>query len=466
MKTITSFDDLLSEKIKFGKYQYITTLFCGCLYACEACELTSISLTLPILKNDLKVSTTYMTSLASLLFFGIFLGSTFSGFILDNFGRLRLLNLTSLFLLIVGVTSAFVHDRMIFLLLRFIIGLLIGLQMLVGYVIMTEISTKEIRGKANVRMVGFWTIGGLISVLIATFTITDLSTGNWRVLLGISAVPNLPLFLGSYLYMYESPRFLIIVGKIDEAINSLNKIGQLNNGNNYKDINDFEKEKLVKWGESQKQVKRASIMELFAPEVRKETILIWTISLSANFIYYGIIFISPMLLNLVPSNSSPISSGLLGFTIIVFGELPGIIFVYYIIDNPNFGRKKSLMYSSIGNVIVFSFACYLTIDWITLLFFFAKSFVLMTCLLVQQYTADLYSTSIRGLGLGWYNAIGKIASMLMPMIITPSFAISPLLSLTIFAGFALLGALFSYFLKDDLTGKAIDQISVELLDYY
>jgi len=460
------FDNLLTDKIKFGKYQYITTFFCGCLYLCEACELTAISLTLPIIKNDLKVSTSYITTLASFLFLGIFIGSTFSGFILDNFGRVKLLNISSLLLFIVGIISAFIQNQTIFLLLRFLIGLLIGLQMLVGYVLMTEISTKDIRGKANVRMVGFWSLGGLLCVLIAYFTLDDLSTGNWRVLIGLSAVPNLPLFLGSLLYMFESPRFLIIVDKIDEAVHNLNKIGEVNNGVEFKPIEEIEKEKLILWGETQKQVKRANIAELFRPGIKNATIMVWMISLSANFIYYGVTYVSPLFLNLVESSSnSNNSSGLLQFTIIILGEVPGIIFVYFVIDNQYFGRKKSIMYSSIANILVFILCCKYYLNWIVFLFFFSKTFVAMTFLFMNQYTADLYTTSNRGLGMGWYNAIGKIASFLMPMIVTPTFVISPVLTLILFVGFALIGAIFSYFLNEDFTGKEIDQNIIKLLNF-
>jgi len=460
------FDNLLTEKIKFGKYQYITTLFCGCLYFCEACELTAISLTITIIQNDLKVSTSYITTLATLLFLGILIGSTLSGLILDNFGRLKLLNFSSLLLFIVGILSTLIHNKTIFIIIRFIIGFLIGIQMMVGYVLMTEISTKDIRGKANVRMIGFWTLGGLLCVLMAHFTLDDLSSGNWRFLIGLSAVPNLPLFLGSYLYMFESPRFLIIINKIDEAIHTLNKIGELNNGSSFKPLNDNEKEKLKIWGETQKNVQRASIKELFRPGIKKATIMIWMISLSANFIYYGVTYISPMFLNLVENNTASYSSsGLLQFTIIIIGEAPGIIFVYFTIDNPYFGRKKSIMYSSIANMVVFFLCIYNYINWITFLFFFSKSFVAMTFLFMNQYTADLYSTSNRGMGMGWYNAIGKISSFLMPMIVTPTFEISPILTLVIFFGFASIGGIFSYFLNDDLTGKEIDQNSIKLLNF-
>jgi hypothetical protein len=41
--------------------------------------------------------------------------------------------------------------------------------------------------------------------------------GNWRLLISLSSIPAFVLFYGVHKYVLESPRYLIVENRIDEA---------------------------------------------------------------------------------------------------------------------------------------------------------------------------------------------------------------------------------------------------------
>ena len=52
--------------------------------------------------------------------------------------------------------------------------------------------------------------------------------------------------LGCFFYLDESPRFLLSIGKIQEGIKIIDKIGEINN-KEYEKINEDEKNRIELW---------------------------------------------------------------------------------------------------------------------------------------------------------------------------------------------------------------------------
>ena len=88
----------------------------------------------------------------------------------------------------------------------------------------------------------FTTVGKLVALILAYHCFESLSVGDWRKLMlynGLIAMLG-PIFIS--LFLIESPRFLLAMGKFDKAFTNLNKMGRINNGKNYKEITWEEKE--------------------------------------------------------------------------------------------------------------------------------------------------------------------------------------------------------------------------------
>jgi MFS family permease len=90
---------------------------------------------------------------------------------------------------------------------RVFVGLGVGVAAQIVPLYLSEIAPTEIRGKLIAMNTAMITVGQLISVILVLFLIPD-----WRMMLGIAAVPSVLQFLG-VLFLPESPRWLIKEGR-------------------------------------------------------------------------------------------------------------------------------------------------------------------------------------------------------------------------------------------------------------
>ena len=80
-----------------------------------------------------------------------------------------------------------------------------------------EISTVQSRGKGIVVLNSFVGIGKMYGVLLAYIILDNIKTGDWRSLMMISSLSCFLVFIGSLLFILESPRFLIASSRFEEA---------------------------------------------------------------------------------------------------------------------------------------------------------------------------------------------------------------------------------------------------------
>jgi len=111
---------------------------------------------------------------------------------------------------------------------RFVAGLAIGGSSVLGPLYIAEIAPAKWRG----RLVGFFQFSivfGILAAYFSNFVIGTMSFGasEWRWKLGISAVPAAVFFVLLF-YIPRSPRWLAKKGRIEEARNVLDLIGEEN----------------------------------------------------------------------------------------------------------------------------------------------------------------------------------------------------------------------------------------------
>ena len=105
---------------------------------------------------------------------------------------------------------------------RFVIGLAVGSAALVVPLYLSEIAPTEIRGRIaslNQMMI----VVGILAAFIVNAILA--SSGDWRLMLGLAAVPSLILLLGM-IGMPETPRFLVRHGEEEEAHDVLERVTQ------------------------------------------------------------------------------------------------------------------------------------------------------------------------------------------------------------------------------------------------
>jgi putative MFS transporter len=149
----------------------------------------------------------------SLTFLGTMVGSIVTGFLGDKYGRRFTYQANLLIFGLAALAAAFAPNMAWLIAMRFIMGIGLGAENVVGYSTMTEFAPARVRGKW-LAMVAVFVVSGLpAAALLASWVIPHI---GWRAMFVIGGIGALIVW---YLrkQLPESPRWLETVGRTAEA---------------------------------------------------------------------------------------------------------------------------------------------------------------------------------------------------------------------------------------------------------
>jgi sugar porter (SP) family MFS transporter len=171
----------------------------------------------------------YGFSVASALL-GTFIGALFAGAPGDRYGSRDTLKAVGYLYVASALGCAFCWNLESFYVFRFIGGLAIGASSVLAPVYISEIAPADRRG----ALTGLFQFNIVLGILIAFISNAVVQTFEsdadlWRVKLGIAAVPAI-LFAVLMYTIPQSPRWLALRGRTDEARRSLERVGVTDTG--------------------------------------------------------------------------------------------------------------------------------------------------------------------------------------------------------------------------------------------
>jgi sugar porter (SP) family MFS transporter len=172
-----------------------------------------ISGALLFIPNDFKLSPFLQGAIVSGLLLGAMIGAAGAGRLSDRLGRRRLIIVAAVVFTIGSLLAALAPSVGILVAARVIIGVAVGSAALVVPLYLSEIAPTEIRG-AIASLNQLMIVGGILVAFIVNAILA--SSGNWRLMLGLAAVPSLVLLVGM-LFMPETPRYLVHAGEEETA---------------------------------------------------------------------------------------------------------------------------------------------------------------------------------------------------------------------------------------------------------
>lgn len=452
-----SFDTVM-EALGFGVYQLRIFIIMGLMALSEGAHIMAFTLMMPILQHQWLVSDFLSGLQASLIFLAFLLGSMCSGQISDRIGRKLPCFYSIVFIGFFTMASAWSNNIIVLIIIRVLAALAVGFFGPLGGTILTEITPKHLRGKYMTMITFCLVLGQLYSAFVGYFLLENLDRGNWRVLLIYCSIPSIFAGLMAYLYLDESPRYLMFVKKYDEAFKICEKMAIENETDEATRffLSKETKEKVMNWAEKLEEENAASMSLLFRGQKKKITLLLWACWFSTSFIYYGIIIYTPLILQKIDATRSNNNNDILLIFSSICLELMSILGAASLIDHKFFGRKNSM-------ILFFSLAAFITLviyfvkdHLFMLLVTFARICISLTFIFCFQYTSEVYDTNIRTTGLGMANGIGRIGGVIMPWVC------AELIQLDLYGPFMLFffvasgGALLSYLLPFDTREKELD----------
>ena len=206
-------------------YWYLTLLACvgGFLFGYDTAVIGSVLDFIPYKLSDF--ATGYLVAGASL---GAAVGALVAGPLTDRLGRKSLLIADASIYAIGAILSAFAVNVAVLLTSRTLIGLAVGADSAIATAYIAEFAPAKRRGQLSLIQQWMITVGILVSYLIALliFKIAPDAAGtvDWRVILGLGAVPALIAVL-LRAWMPESPRWLMHRRRFADARKAFRQLG-------------------------------------------------------------------------------------------------------------------------------------------------------------------------------------------------------------------------------------------------
>lgn len=187
---------------------------CGGQFA-DGFELGIIGIAIALAAGPLQLNAVWMGLLGGAALAGLFFGSLISGIIADRYGRRTIFAYDMLFAAAISGTQFFATDPWQLLVLRFMLGMVLGFDYVVSKSLLTELSPVRFRGRLLSIMAIAWVAGYAFSY-VAGFFLKDMGPDSWRYMLIVSAIPATAIFLFR-LGVPESPLWLLKKGRVEEA---------------------------------------------------------------------------------------------------------------------------------------------------------------------------------------------------------------------------------------------------------
>ena len=154
--------------------------------------------------------------------YGELIGALAGGFIINRFGRKPTIVAVAFGYVAFCLSSAFSISPAMLGVSRFLLGLTIGVSLIAVPIFVAESVPARIRGATLVAYQVAAVVGIIIGYLGALALSGITESINWRIMLGLAAVPAL-LLLPALLRLPETARWLVLKGRISEARTSLER---------------------------------------------------------------------------------------------------------------------------------------------------------------------------------------------------------------------------------------------------
>ncbi|HHH83790.1 MAG TPA: MFS transporter [Chloroflexi bacterium] len=421
MTDALTFDEAI-ERVGFGRFQRKLLWICGAGWAADAMEVIIISFVIPAVIREWGLSAAQAGLIGTGIFVGMLAGAWFWGTITDYIGRKAGFQLTVLIDSVFGLLSAFAPSYGWLLALRALTGFGVGGTLPVDYAIFTEYLPRRNRGRYLVLLESFWALGTILAAGLAWLIVPRF---GWRPLLAISAIPGAIIYFIRR-YVPESPRYLLVDGRPEEARSILEQVARENGVS-------------AEFGELQVPSRsgQATLRSLWSRPFARITLMLWVAWFCISLGYYGTFIWLP---NIFVERGFSFLKSYQNVFLMALAQLPGYFSAAYLVER--WGRKITLgAYLALSGLFTYLFAIAAGLPLILTAAILMSFFTLGAWGVLYAYTPELYPTEIRATGMGSASGMTRIAGALAPSLGGLLLGVSLVAALTLYAAAFLLGGL-------------------------
>lgn len=265
---------------------------------------------------------------------GTLVGALISGKPADILGRKKSLLAIAVLYTVSALGSALTQSWIGFLIYRFIGGIGVGASSVIGPMYIAEIAPARLRGRL-VTSFQLNIVAGILLSYFSNYWIAQLITHDaWRWMLGVICIPSVIFFVLIF-FIPDSPRWLVLKNRLDEAKKVLRKIGSSDPSSEVREI----EASISKKDGVQREYLFTSMYRI--PIILAVLLAMFNQLTGINAIMYY----APRIFEMVgyAKNSALLQSISVGVTLFIFTVLG-----MFLVDRA--GRKRLLLVGSVGMI--------------------------------------------------------------------------------------------------------------------
>jgi MFS transporter, AAHS family, 4-hydroxybenzoate transporter len=382
-----------------GAFQVKLLLICATVLFLDGFDTTAIGYVAPALAKEWNVGKAALGPVFSAGLFGLMIGALVFGPLADRIGRKKIIIFSTLAFGIGTLVTSLVNDVNTLLAIRFLTGLGLGGAMPNTIALTSEFSPHRRRATmVMVMFVGF-SIGAALGGLLAAALIPPF---GWRSVFVVGGAAPLVLVPILAWQLPESVRFLALTGRADARVAELlafvNARAAFDAG--------------TRFVVDEPALKGIPVQHLFRGGRTLATLLLWVVFFMSLLDIY---FLSNWLPTVLNDLGASISEAAAIGSMLQVGGVVGTFALGSIIDRFSF-RALALVYFvavfAVGAIGQLGHSAAL----VTSAIFVAGFCIVGGQIAANALAAGFYPTSVRATGVGWALGVGRVGSIVGPLV--------------------------------------------------
>ncbi|WP_407176410.1 MFS transporter [Bradyrhizobium sp. STM 3562] len=382
-----------------GAFQISLLLICAAVLFIDGFDTQAIGYVAPAVAHEWKLTRGALGPVFSAGLFGLMIGALVFGTIADRIGRKRIIVFSTAAFGIGTLLTVLVQDATWLMALRFLTGLGLGGAMPNAVALTSEFSPHRRRATMVMAMFAGFSIGAALGGLLAAALIPAYGWRSVFLVGGLGPLLLLPVLLYA---LPESIRYLALLGGRDREVAAL-----LRHITPAMTVSED-----VRFVVQEPKLTGLPVAHLFAERRAVTTLLLWVVFFMSLLDLYLLANWLPTVLN--DLGVSVAAAAAIGAMLQV-GGVAGTFTLGRFIDRFSF-RALAVTYLGAAVAIAAIGLTSHSIASVTVAIFVAGFCIVGGQIASNALTATYYPTAIRSTGVGWALGIGRVGSIVGPLI--------------------------------------------------
>jgi AAHS family 4-hydroxybenzoate transporter-like MFS transporter len=380
-------------------FQWMLLVLCGLCLVIDGFDAQAMGYVAPSVIREWHVSKGALGPVFSASLFGMLLGALALSVLADRIGRRPVLIGSTLFFAVAMLATPLVTTIPALLTLRFITGLGLGCIMPNAMALVGEFSSTAHRVKRMMLVSCGFTLGAALGGFISAALIPSF---GWRAVFWVGGTVPLLLAFAMLAALPESLQFLVLKGREARALRWLAR---------------FDPSLPIHAGTSlvvrEKDHGGAPVAELFRAGRTPVTLILWAISFMNLIDLY---FLSNWLPTVMRDAGYTTATAVIVGTVLQTGGVVGTLLLGWFIER--FGFVRVLFVCFVGAAVTVGMIGSVAhaLPWLLIVVFAGGFCVVGGQPAVNALAGHYYPTTLRSTGIGWSLGIGRIGSVIGPLV--------------------------------------------------